>query len=33
MNELGDHVIVQSHQFGILHSDTMLFNNERLEDV
>ncbi len=26
-NELGDHVIVQSHQFGILHSDAMLFNN------
>ncbi len=27
-NELGDHVIVQSHQFGILHSYAMLFNND-----
>jgi len=26
-NKLGDHVIVQSHQFGILCSDAMLFNN------
>ncbi len=27
-NKLGDHVIVQSHQFGILRSDAMLFNND-----
>jgi hypothetical protein len=27
-NELGDHVIFQSHQFGILHLDAMLFNND-----
>ncbi len=27
VNELGDHVIVQSHQFGILRSNGMLFNN------
>jgi len=27
-NELGDHVIIQSHQFGILRSDVMLFNND-----
>jgi hypothetical protein len=27
-NKLGDHVIIQSHQFGILCSDTMLFNND-----
>jgi hypothetical protein len=26
-NELENHVIVQSHQFGILRSDAMLFNN------
>jgi hypothetical protein len=27
VNELGDHVIVQSHQFGILRLDVMLFND------
>jgi hypothetical protein len=27
VNKLGDHVIVQSHQFGIFRSDVMLFNN------
>jgi hypothetical protein len=27
VKELGDHVIVQSHQFGIFRSNTMLFNN------
>jgi hypothetical protein len=26
-NELGDHVIIQSHQFGILHLNVMLYNN------
>jgi len=26
-NKLGDHVIIQSHQFGILCLDAMLFNN------
>jgi len=27
VNELGDHVIVQSHQFEILRANAMLFNN------
>ncbi|CAM6010833.1 unnamed protein product [Sphagnum balticum] len=27
VNELRDHVIIQSHQFGILRSEVMLFNN------
>jgi formylmethanofuran dehydrogenase subunit C len=27
-NELGDHVIIQSHQFGILCLDAMLLNND-----
>jgi hypothetical protein len=26
-NDVGDHVIIESHQFEILRSDTMLFNN------
>jgi len=27
-NEVGDHVIIQSHQFGILRSNAMLLNND-----